>query len=52
MVMVELTVPWEERCEEAYQRKKMKDASIAEEIRILGMECVGVPSRNGQQRLS
>ena len=42
MAMAELTVPWEE----AYQRKKIKYASIAEEVRALGWSvCVEMGSR-------
>ncbi|XP_065928284.1 uncharacterized protein [Magallana gigas] len=32
IIMVELTVPWEERCEVAYQRKKIKYQDLADDI--------------------
>jgi len=49
MVMVELTVPWEKCCEEAYQRKKMKYASIAEEVRALGWSAWVFPVEMGSR---
>ena len=36
LVMVELTVPWETRCEEAYERKMAKYTELQEQCRIRG----------------
>ncbi|XP_069125380.1 uncharacterized protein [Argopecten irradians] len=55
MVMVELTVPWEERCEEAFERKKGKYVELAGDIRALGwsvwvfpveIRCRGFPAHS------
>ena len=36
LVMVELTVPWESRCEEAYERKKAKYSDLQEQCKQKG----------------
>lgn len=36
IVVIELTVPWEERCDEAYERKATKYAELMEECRRKG----------------
>ena len=36
LVMVELTVPWETRCEEAYERKMAKYTELQEQCRSSG----------------
>ena len=55
MVMIELTVPWEERCLEAHEWKKDKYASLADDVRAKGwsvwvlpveMGCRGFPAQS------
>ena len=38
LVMVELTVPWESRCEEAYERKKAKYSELQEQCKQKGWQ--------------
>ncbi|XP_019642873.1 PREDICTED: uncharacterized protein LOC109484090 [Branchiostoma belcheri] len=55
IVLVELTVPWEERCEEAYERKKNKYQELIDECRSKGWQawlfpvevgCRGFPAQS------
>ncbi|XP_063051962.1 major histocompatibility complex class I-related gene protein-like [Engraulis encrasicolus] len=55
LVLVELTVPWEEGCEEAYERKATKYQQLAQDCRDKGWQtwlfpvevgCRGFPSRS------
>ncbi|KAI8492574.1 hypothetical protein Bbelb_296150 [Branchiostoma belcheri] len=55
LVLVELTVPWEERCEEAYERKKNKYQELIDECRSKGWQawlfpvevgCRGFPAQS------
>ncbi|KAI8516257.1 hypothetical protein Bbelb_048380 [Branchiostoma belcheri] len=55
IVLIELTVPWEERCEEAYERKKNKYQELIDECRSKGWQawlfpvevgCRGFPARS------
>ena len=39
VVMIELTVPWESRCEEAYERKKAKYSDLQAECISQGWKC-------------
>ena len=36
IVLIEMTVPWEERCDEAYERKAAKYTQLTEECRKKG----------------
>lgn len=42
--MVGLTVPWVERCEKAYQGKKLKYQDMADDIRSKGWNALVFPS--------
>ncbi|XP_066271283.1 uncharacterized protein [Branchiostoma lanceolatum] len=55
IVLIELTVPWEERCEEAYERKKNKYQDLLQECRDKGWQswlfpieigCRGFPAQS------
>ncbi|XP_033747101.1 uncharacterized protein LOC117332324 [Pecten maximus] len=55
MIMIELIVPWEERCQEAYERKREKYANLADDVRAKGwcvwvmpveMGCRGFPAQS------
>ncbi|KAI8522067.1 hypothetical protein Bbelb_018210 [Branchiostoma belcheri] len=55
LVLVELTVPWEERCDEAYERKKNKYQELIDECRSKGWQawlfpvevgCRGFPAQS------
>ena len=50
MVMVELTAPWEERCEEAYQCKKVKYQDLADEVRSKGWSVLVFCGKMGCRR--
>lgn len=61
IVMVEFTVPWEERCEEAYQWKKLKYQGLADDIRSKGRSawvfpveigCKGFPAQSTWRAMS
>ncbi|XP_033760514.1 uncharacterized protein LOC117342460 [Pecten maximus] len=41
MIIIELTVSWEYRCQEAYERKREKYANLADDVRAKGW-CVWV----------
>ena len=47
MVLVELTVPWEERVEEAYKLKKTKYQDLAETCRVRGWKTTVFPVEVG-----
>ena len=51
-ILMELTVPWEEGLEAAYERKKAKYADLVAECRESGWsECEAVAGGGGSQRL-
>lgn len=39
LVIIELTVPWETRCEEAFERKKAKYTELVEQCQQRGWRC-------------
>ena len=50
-IMIELTVPWEERMEEAYERKMLKYTDLVEQCRTKGFENMVYPYRNRMPRI-
>lgn len=51
MVTIELTVPWEENCEEAHERKSLKYIDLMADCRIKDGAC-GISCRGRLQRVS
>ncbi|MGH0176735.1 UNVERIFIED_CONTAM: hypothetical protein FKN15_073452 [Acipenser sinensis] len=49
--LVELTVPWEDAVDEAYERKKLRYAQLAAEAEKARMESPGLPSGGGLSRI-
>lgn len=47
--VVELTVPWEDGAEEAYERKKNKYSDLAAEASQNGWKTIIFPGRSGMQ---
>ena len=47
IVIVELTVPWEERCTQAYERKKAKYEDLIQECRQAGWKAWNYPVEVG-----
>ena len=47
IVMIELTVPWETRCDEAHERKKAKYFQLQEECKAKGWKCWPFPVEIG-----
>ena len=47
LIMIELTVPWETRCEEAYERKNAKCTDLLKECRSRGWRTWLFPIEQG-----
>ncbi|MGH0116340.1 UNVERIFIED_CONTAM: hypothetical protein FKN15_003520 [Acipenser sinensis] len=48
---IDLTVPWEDAVDEAYERKKLRYAQLATEAEKARMESPGLPSGSGLSRI-
>uniref|UniRef100_W5NEB6 Reverse transcriptase domain-containing protein n=1 Tax=Lepisosteus oculatus TaxID=7918 RepID=W5NEB6_LEPOC len=47
IILIELTVPWEERCQEAFERKKARYAELVDNIRSKGWKVWSFPVEVG-----
>ena len=50
IVMIELTVPWETRCDEAHERKKAKYLQLQEDCKAKGWKCWLFPVEIGPRQ--
>ena len=47
LIMIELTVPWESRIDEAYERKKLKYSHLSDSCRVKGWSVLCYPVEVG-----